>query len=163
MITEQEIKAALDGTFTTFRHATQEVRTKRVSLDYIPTHKPYGIYDEETAPVRGRQWTEMEDALICKMWEAGYTFKEMAKQIGGSSSAVNIRWQQICLKLGIQPTRRDTNEKFPAELYERIGHMKIAKRLTLRQIAREVNLTVNQVAGIWRRYKVNNDMMDEAA
>lgn len=160
---EQEMKEALDGKFFTFSPFTQEVKTKKVSKDYIPSHRPNGMYDEETMKPKGRKWTDEEDALLFKMWENGYSFKEMAKAIGGSTSAINVRWQEICLMRGIQPKRHNLNEKFPPDVYQKVGYLKVVKNMTLRQIARETGMTVNQIAGIWRRYKVNNDLMDEAA
>lgn len=163
MDAETVMKEALDGWFFSIHPITYATKARQVPLDHIPTHKPRFNYDEETAPVRGRQWTEAEDAVLTKMFEAGYTFREMGKAVKASQSAANVRWQELCLARGIKNERRSPLEKYPAELYPKVAHMKTVDELTFRQIAAKLNMTANQIAGIWRRWRKNGEQTEQAA
>ena len=163
MDAEKVMKEALDGWFFTVDHITHLTRAREVPANYIPNHKPRYHYDEETAPARGRQWTEAEDTVLIRMFEAGYTFREMGKAVKASQSAVNVRWQELCLARGIQNKRRSPLEKYPAELYPKVAHMKTVEELTFRQIAAKLNMNANQIAGIWRRWRKNGEQMEQTA
>lgn len=163
MDAEQVMKQALDGCFFVIHPITYATQMKRVPLNHIPNHKPRFNYDEEAQPVRGRQWTEADDAILIKMFEAGHTFSEMGKVVKASQSAVNVRWRELCIAKGIKNERRSPLEKYAAELYPKVAHMKTVDQLTFRQIALKLNMTPNQIAGIWRRWRKNGEQMEQAA
>ena len=163
MNAEQIIKDALDGWFFTLNAAQQVTKARKVAKDFIPSHLPRFIHDEETQPVRGKQWTEAEDALLKKLYDNGYSFKEMGKAVGVGPSAANYRWQELCLKWGIPTCTRQMNVKYPPELYAKVAHMKNVRRMTFGQISEELDMTRNQIAGIWKRWKQNNAVDEYAA
>lgn len=163
MSAEQVIKDALDGRFFVYVCGTQQTRERRVSKDYIPSHKPVGFYDDDAKPSTARKWTEAEDKTLIDMFHGGYTFREMGRAIKVSQNAANVRWQQLCVKHGFKNERRDLNQKYPAELYARVAHLKAVQCMTQDQIAKELGLTLNQVQGIWRRWRRNNSTDEIAA
>lgn len=163
MNTEQQIRDALDGLFFTIDAETQRVRVRRVSKDYIPTHKPVGFSDEGVKPSTARKWTEAEDQLMIQMFERGFTFRQIGRALKASQSAANVRWQELCVKHGFKNKRRDLNQKFPAEVYAQVAHLKSVECMTQCQIAKKMGLTFNQVQGIWRRWKRNYSTDELAA
>jgi hypothetical protein len=163
MNAEQIIKEALDGLFFSYNCGTQQTRVRRVSKDYIPSHKPVGFYDDDAKPSTARKWTEAEDQMMIQMFERGFTFRQMGRALKASQSAANVRWQELCVKHGFSNKRRDLHQKFPAEVYARVAHLKAVECMTSEQIAKEMGFTLNQVAGIWRRWKRNNSTDELAA
>lgn len=163
MNAEQVIKQALDGLFYTFDVEVHRTRVKTVPKDHIPTHKPRYLYEEDASFKLGRQWTAAEDDLMRQMYHAGKTFKEMGRAVGVSASGANVRWREICLMDGCTNQRRNLYNSIPLEVCVRVVNMKISENLTFDQVARAMNLTRNQVAGIWRRWRKENNIRREAA
>ncbi len=93
MNTEQDMKKALDGWLFVYNCEKQKTTARKVSLDYIPSHKPKFHIQIETPSQRARVWTAEEDELLFKMFYGGYSFKDMAKMIGISQALANNRAQ----------------------------------------------------------------------
>ena len=64
----------------------------------------------------GRKWTAEEDALL-EEWVGNYTVAQMAKKLGRSAAAVNIR---VC-RLGLGGIRRNTEHLTQYTLCKTLG------------------------------------------
>lgn len=162
MSMEQEMKEALDGWFFTICLHRQETIARRVPKDHIPAHKPRWLVEEYEQTSAARQWTPAEDAKLMKMFEQGYTFKEMAKAIGVSGSAANNRFRLLSAKKGVEVTRRHHAKRYDEKLDQEVAHLHINENMTLFEIAAELNLTRNQVCGIWTRWRRKNNVQAAA-
>lgn len=96
MITEQDIRNALDGTLTRVRHVDNKVVTERVPLGHIPDHRP----PCSMLPTSGKRgpgvmprhlWTPDEDAELLALRRMRWSKSECAKRFKCSEEAVRRR------------------------------------------------------------------------
>lgn len=99
LATEEQIRAKLDGTFTrVLRSGT--VRTKRVPVDFIPTHHDPHIcnqyaakvaFDEEARlkPFRA-PLTDEERLQIANLAAGGASVRSIARQIGRQPGVISV-------------------------------------------------------------------------
>lgn len=160
MITELEMKEALDGWFYVYNCEQQSVMRRKVSKDHIPCHKPR-ILDEDQKPKTGYPWTDTEDERLVKLREANLVWTEIAHRFRMSPSAVKNRYLVLCLKSG-RAEHRVNRTPDTVALERRVVDLK-TQELTFDQIAVEMGLSRNQVAGLWRRWRKRSDQWEEAA
>ena len=161
MITELEMKEALDGRFYTYVCESQTVTCRKVPKDHIPIHKPR-ILDEEKKPKTGYPWSEEEDDRLTHLREDGnLIWTEIAIRFRMSPSAVKNRYLLLCLKRG-KAEHRVNRTPDTIALERRVVDLK-TQELTFDQIAVEMGLSRNQVAGLWRRWRKRSDQWEEAA
>lgn len=156
MNAEQIIKAELDGKFFHFNAEKQKTIVRRVSKDFIPDHTPKFSIVPEAPSVNARKWTQEEDEQLISMFQQGVSYKEMGRAIGVSTSAAINRYRVLCLKHGLETTRRDLNERHSDEVCHRVAYLKVVKKFSFLEIGAELLLTRDQVAGLWKRYKAKN-------
>lgn len=159
---EEVMKAALDGWFYTFNAEKQKTRATRVPKDHIPEHRPHAPICLE-APGRGAKvWTPAEDNMLFEMFEKGFSFKQMGTALKISQSLANNRFRELCIRRNVKPSRRNLTAKYDEA--EEAALIKLKNDgYTFRQIAEKMNITRNQVSGIWSRYKRRMQMMEQAA
>lgn len=101
MASEADIRAALDGTFTTFDHDHGKVRTLAVPKSYLPH------FGGKFAPADGnehglrRKWSASEDNGILEMRSSGKTWQEIATAFRASTTTVSDRYRLICKARGL--------------------------------------------------------------
>lgn len=97
--TEQNLKDALDGTFTCFDAVTGAVKTRQVDHDYRPSHSIIGSRGSTCAGVKRenyRPFTPSDDEMIIALKAKGIS----ARRIGvllqrGDDAGINRRYQRL--------------------------------------------------------------------
>ena len=114
MITELEMKEALDGRFFWFDHKNERIGCSLVPKDYIPDHCPEE--DDEAKSIlvesgrRGgrtkrRAWTLAEDELLLELRAKGLRWQHVGKQIGRGDKGARARYKELCKAREIAPTK----------------------------------------------------------
>lgn len=163
MTTELEMKEALDGWFFVYLCESQTVQRRKVPKDHIPAHKPQ-IMDEDVKPKTGYPWKQAEDDRLVQLRENNLSWGEIASAFRMSQSAVRNRYLVLCLKSG-RPEfkyKRPNRTADTEHLERRVVDLK-TQDLTFSQIAQEMGITRNQVAGLWGRWRKRSSMWEEAA
>jgi len=93
--TEQDIKRALDGTFT--RLGADGIKTVKVPIEHMPDHVGREqLHRQEMtdfAPLKpsGERWTDEEDAEIVKLVKQRFTYASIGRKLGRTHSALQNR------------------------------------------------------------------------
>jgi len=161
MTTEVEMKEALDGRFFTYVCESQTVTCRKVPKDHIPAHKPK-IMDEDDKPKTGYPWSEAEDARLTNLRERDLTWTEIGKNMKMSATAVRNRYLVLCLKRGKKEHIIINRRPDTSVMERRVADLK-TQDMTFSQIAAELGISRNQVAGLWARWRKRSDRWEEAA
>lgn len=111
MITELEMKEALDGRFFWLDHNNERIGCSLVPKDYIPDHAP--AFDEESNAESGRKggmtkrraWTPAEDEMLLELRAQGLRWQHLGKQLGRGDKGARARYLEICKTREIAPTK----------------------------------------------------------
>ena len=165
MTTEAYMKQWLDGWFFTIDFGQGRTRSTVVPCDYIPDHKQMYAADPEdgtTAQYNRKPFSRSEDATILDMRKNQMRWKDIAKAVGRSAGSVQERYIQLCRKLGLDADVghfRATKPVTP-DMKARIVEMR-ANGYSFGEIAKELELTVNQVADHY--YRIAKRVKERAA
>ena len=109
MITERDIRAALDGKFFWFDYARERVGCSLVPFEYLPDYTP--AYDEDAiveaarkgGQTRIKPWTALEDEELIQLREQGWRWQNIGKKLGRGDKSARLRYLEICKQRGIVP------------------------------------------------------------
>jgi DNA-binding CsgD family transcriptional regulator len=160
MTTELQMKAELDGWFYVYNCTRQEVIKRKVAKNYIPSHKPR-MLDDDQKPEMGYPWKPSEDDMLIELRHRDHTWREVGKFFRMSPSAVRNRYLWLCLKRGMQEHKIERDFQV-TEQENRIMALR-AENKSFNDIAELLNLTRNQVAGIIQRVRRREAYMECAA
>jgi lambda repressor-like predicted transcriptional regulator len=151
-VTEEHIRGQLDGWFFTLDHAAGRTRNIKVPDDYIPHHKAVYMVDIEERHPMARKWTQHEDDVIVTLRESGKTWAVVSKAIGVSQTCALNRYQEICIKRGVEPVSNEATRprKIPKAVADQIVEMK-QQGMTSREISEVVGFTPKQVIHVCTR------------
>ena len=162
-MTEDRMKAWLDGWFFTLDFAQGRTRSMVVPLDYIPDHRPILVEQEKGAVIYTKKpWSTEEDATILEMRADNAKWIAIAETIGRSAHAVRDRYRKLRgeRRLDAYTGRiRHTKPVTPA-VKAKIVQLR-ADGWSFGQIAKELGLTNNQVADHYHR--IARRIMEKAA
>lgn len=97
------------------------------------------------------RWTDLMDEYLLKKSRAGETFRTIASGLGVSRGAAWERYVRLCHRIGQSPyriRRRAHSDETRATV---IAMKRGGKSHS--QIAAELGLRINQVAGIWNTWR----------
>ena len=162
-MTEDRMKAWLDGWFYTLDCAQGRTRSTVVPVDYIPDHRPI-LVNQERGPMtfNRKPWNAEEDATLLEMRDAHAQWITIARAVGRSSHSVRRRYVSL---------REERNQ----DTYT--GHHRLTKRVTpalkakivamkadghsYTKIAKALGLTVAQA--VHHYHRIANRFREKAA
>lgn len=154
--TEAAIKAQLDGRFFIRDLSTGYIKERSVPVDYVPTHKPWAPIEIKEPPKNARKWTKAEEEYLFKAYNEGKSFAVMARRLKISKSLAYKHFYQMCLDRGIETKRANIQRKYDDETEARIISLRLEQNMMLKDVAKEMGMSLNAVCGIWKKYRHSN-------
>lgn len=156
MITEQDIKAALDGLFYCLDHRDNSIVLKRVEKDHIPDHKPRWTEEAlETlrTSIACLEWDDEIDEFIVNKRAAGTTFGAISRELNISETAIWKRYKFICEERGIDPAPRvaPRRRSYSAELEAEVVRYRHEDK-SFSEIALMLGIRKHQAYEIYRMF-----------
>ena len=96
-------------------------------------------------------WTALMDEYLMKKRAQGEPFYPIASALNVTRASAACRYIRLCNQLGISPYKRKLKKHAPETLDTVIVLRRSGK--SHKQIARELNLGINQVCGIWNHWR----------
>ncbi len=150
-MTEEQMKAELDGKFFTWHYHKETICALEVPLDYIPDHRRLSIPEGED---KSYQWSASEDDTIFLMRNAGNTWRVISEEMGFAESTVAKRYLEICEMRGVEPSCVEVNaaRKFSRETERAVVKMR-GQGMPFRKIGEVLGITRLQANHIYIRWR----------
>lgn len=151
MITEQDIRDALDGWFYSLDFERGNVIATPVRKNHIPNHVPKYLseFDQDKPHFNNKKFTPDQDDTIIRMREQGYIWQDISKAVRHDGTLTRARYIIICRERGIRPLLDVRKKKFTPEQRRQLIEMR-ARGVSYAEIGSQIGMTEQQARDLYR-------------